>query len=414
MSDETVRGQEIEEFRNRLIWLEQDRHKLSRRLATVEQQSELQRRELDARDGRIKQLESQLIATRGKLSDIEKVDGKIGQLQAEFSRLLDEEITNRRNADAEHGRAQRVAHDLNVREIANIRTQLPAIGRLENAMEQRKTEETRLSKMLGKITNRFPAIDGRLEDLGNQVTYQMETHKKNGRDIATMQSALLEISKRWEPLESRIDMVGRKQARVEADIQELQSVQHKNLRQVNDWMEQSKLSDYERTKRVESWMELIEAYKTDMAEFHKRWSAFEAQTKEAQNAVLAIDEWRQQLERSQAELGEVTRLEIDRFKVRWEQFIDENEKFRRVFELDSEQRWAGSDRRDQQTTEAFQQIELEIAAIKKVYDVLQRVQVAQSDALKKFPTIWLEEVEKAIANDPDRRREPSRISIREE
>lgn len=414
MASDLVQGQEWEELRNRLSWLEQDRHKLSRRLATVEQQIELQANQLKARDGRIKQLESQLAATRSKLGGIEQVDGKIGQLQAEFTRLLDDETKARRDSVKEVARTQRVAHDMNVREIANVRSQLPAIGRLENAMEDRKAEEARLARLVGQLSNRFPPIEGRLEDLGNQVTYQLETHKKNSRDIAEIQSNLLDISKRWEPITSRLDVADRKQSRVEVDVQELQSVQHAATRQVKEWIEQAKLSDYERNKRVEAWIEMIDAYKEDMGEFHKRWAAFAEQSKEAQMAVQTLSEWRVNIERQQNELTEVTRLEVERLKTRWQTFLDETAKERKTFEIDSEQRWSAFDRRVKQVNEQFDQLDIEIAAVKKDRDTLLRVQTAQADALKQWPTIWMEEVEKAIANDPERRREPSRITVREE
>ncbi|MCO5183381.1 MAG: hypothetical protein M9928_21145 [Anaerolineae bacterium] len=414
MADETVRTQELDEFRNRLTWLENDRHKLSRRIATLEQQNELLNRELSTRDARIKQLESQLASSRLKFNEIEKVDARIGQIQAEFTRLLTEETQNRRDAQKEMSRTQRVAHDLNVREIAAVRSQLPGIERLENAMEQRKAEESRLSKLIGQITNRFPPIEGRLEDLGNQVAYQMESHKKNSRDIGEIQSTLIDISKRWEPIGSRLDVIGRQVARAEIEIQELQATQHNNSRQVNEWMEQSKLSDYERTKRVEAWMELIEAYKTDMADFHKRWSEFAEQSKVAQQAVQTLEQWRLQIERQQNELTEVTRLEIERFQARWQEFVNEYSKFRKTFEIDNEQRWNGADRRNKHILEQFEMLDEELAVIKKDRDTLQRIYLAQTDALKQLPTIWMEEVEKAIANDPDRRREPSRITVREE
>jgi hypothetical protein len=47
-------------------------------------------------------------------------------------------------------------------------------------------------------------------------------------------------------------------------------------------------------------------------------------------------------------------------------------------------------------------------------DALWRVQAAQSDAMKKLPRIWLEEVEKAIAHNPDSRRQPALVPVRDE
>lgn len=47
-------------------------------------------------------------------------------------------------------------------------------------------------------------------------------------------------------------------------------------------------------------------------------------------------------------------------------------------------------------------------------DTLWRVQTAQADALKQLPRMWLEEVEKAITNNPNRRRQPALVPIRED
>jgi len=47
-------------------------------------------------------------------------------------------------------------------------------------------------------------------------------------------------------------------------------------------------------------------------------------------------------------------------------------------------------------------------------DTLWRIQNAQTDAMKKWPRIWLEEVEKAIAHNPNSRRQPTKVQVREE
>ncbi len=45
---------------------------------------------------------------------------------------------------------------------------------------------------------------------------------------------------------------------------------------------------------------------------------------------------------------------------------------------------------------------------------LVRVQTAQSEAIKKWPLTWLEEVEKALDQNPNRRRQPALVPIRED
>ena len=59
-------------------------------------------------------------------------------------------------------------------------------------------------------------------------------------------------------------------------------------------------------------------------------------------------------------------------------------------------------------------IEEKIAKLEQEKDLLWRVQTAQADALKLFPRLWLEEVEKAIQQNPNRRRQPALVPVREE
>jgi hypothetical protein len=59
-------------------------------------------------------------------------------------------------------------------------------------------------------------------------------------------------------------------------------------------------------------------------------------------------------------------------------------------------------------------IEEIINDLKQEKDTLERIQAAQADAIKQWPRIWLEEVEKAINQNPNRRRQPALVPVREE
>ena len=52
--------------------------------------------------------------------------------------------------------------------------------------------------------------------------------------------------------------------------------------------------------------------------------------------------------------------------------------------------------------------------IEQEKDDLWRVQNAQADVMKSLPRIWMEEVEKARAHNPNSRRQPALVPVREE
>ena len=62
----------------------------------------------------------------------------------------------------------------------------------------------------------------------------------------------------------------------------------------------------------------------------------------------------------------------------------------------------------------IQALEDELERLTTELNQLTRVQAAQSEAIKKWPLTWLEEVEKALDQNPNRRRQPALVPVREE
>jgi hypothetical protein len=82
--------------------------------------------------------------------------------------------------------------------------------------------------------------------------------------------------------------------------------------------------------------------------------------------------------------------------------------------VEQEQLWAGSERREKQVQEKLLELLELIENIKQDKEILWRVQTAQGEAMKKWPRIWLEEVEKAKTHNPNSRRQPDLVPVREE
>jgi hypothetical protein len=52
--------------------------------------------------------------------------------------------------------------------------------------------------------------------------------------------------------------------------------------------------------------------------------------------------------------------------------------------------------------------------VKREQEKVWRVQSAQAEAIKQIPRIWQEEVEKTLAHDPNRRRQPALVPVNED
>lgn len=399
--------QEIEDLRNRIEWIDEERRKSARRLVELEQRLALNARELETRDRRIEALEKQLADATTRLNQTENVEGKLEALRQELVNMLNQQNDRRVASEGEMMRARQLEAESFSREIAEIRQELPALDRLGNELAQRRTEDNRLAKLITTLQNRFSTVDNRLEALNSNAAFLEESLKQNGRQIAQVEADVLEINRRRDAQTDRIDSVAATVVRLENQVPAVQNELSALRLQIRDWLEKAKLADYDRSRKLDQWAEVLESFREEMNAFQQERFAQHEQLKQARATLDTFGEWRQQQEVRQREADELTRLEINRMKSRWETFRADSEKYRRQLSLENEQFRTTSGRREAQLQSQLDALTAQLESLEQEKEMLLRIQAAQSDALKRFPLLWMEEVDKAIANDPNRRRQPT-------
>jgi chromosome segregation ATPase len=405
---------EIKELQNRMEWLDNERRKANRKVAELEQKFELQRREIKDRDDRIKALEEQLSTATARLSRISQIDTKLDQFRDEMVAMIEQYDQRRLKAEEELDRLRRVEHENTARELADIRKELPAIPRLQQEMEERKAEEGRLANLIGVEKSKLSLLSNQVEEWERALAFLEEKEKQNSRNISDIQTSLMEINKRWAPINERMDQLNSNMMRLESMITPLTGLEDDLKERLHQWTEQIQMGEHERNKQIENWRYVLEEHADTLERFSQEWIAYSDQYKEAKMAVQTISDWQEQIEKQQRETAELLRIETHRLQSRWDNFQQELNKQLKHYEIEAEQRWHTVDRQTRQTQEQFADIEEALAQIQQDKDLIWRIQSAQADAMKKIPRIWLEEIEKARKQDPNRRRQPALVPVREE
>jgi hypothetical protein len=181
-----------------------------------------------------------------------------------------------------------------------------------------------------------------------------------------------------------------------------------------NWMEQIQIGEYERNQKLENWRQQLDEQTKTIEQFSREWVSFSDQYKEAKMAVQTLAPWQAQIEQQQRDAAELLRVESHRNQSAWDNFVLENDKRWKSYDTELEQRWSSLNRQMRQIGEQLILLEESIKQAEMDKDTLWRVQTAQADALKQWPRLWLEEVEKAINQNPNRRRQPALVPIREE
>ncbi|MBP9503324.1 MAG: hypothetical protein KBF17_14280 [Candidatus Promineofilum sp.] len=412
-SSETL-DQEVNELRTRLEWLDEERRKSARKLAELEQRSELQERELTGRDRRIQELEKQLSQASSQLSRIPMIDTQLSQFRDDIVKMIEQYDKRRIEAERELDRLRRVEHEAVGREITDIRKELPAIGRLEQELPLRQAEDTRLANLIGVQQNTMTQMATQVDNVERSLAFLEEKERQDSRNIAEMQATLLEINKRWEPLNDRLSILGQNLSKVQTTAQNTGESQALLRKSISDWTEQVQIGEHERNQRLAGWQRTMDDHATSLERFTADWVNFNNQYNESRAAVAAMNALQTHLEKQQREANELVRVESKRMESRWDQFQGEDARKWKNFEADALQRLAISDRRERELREQLHTLEEELERLGQELGQILRVQIAQSEAIKKWPLTWLDEVEKALEQNPNRRRQPALVPVRED
>ena len=410
----TPQEQEIADLRKQLEWLDEERRKSSRKVAELEQKIEVRERDVTARDQRIKLLEEQIPKLNAQISRIPQVDVQLTQFKDEMVQLIEQYDQRRLQAESELEAMRRVEHESNVREIADVRKELPAIGRLQREMELRQAEENRLANLIGQQQNKISTVGNRVDSWENSLSFLEEKEKQNARNLNEIQTNMIGVNKRWSPIEDRLDILASNLSKLDINVRTAVDAQQDIRDSTKNWMEQIQIGEYERNQKLENWRQQLDEQTKTIEQFSREWVSFSDQYKEAKMAVQTLAPWQAQIEQQQRDAAELLRVESHRNQSLWDNFVLENDKRWKSYDSELEQRWSSLNRQMRQIGEQLILLEESIKQAETDKDTLWRVQTAQADALKQWPRLWLEEVEKAINQNPNRRRQPALVPIREE
>lgn len=406
--------QELGELRKRLEWLDDERRKSSRKLAELEQRATLAERELASRDRRLQDLEKQLGLATSQLSRIPMVDTQLSQFKDDLVKMIEQYDKRRIEAERELDRLRRVEHEATARELADIRKELPAIGRIEQVLPLRQAEEARLANLIGVQQQALTQVASQVDNVERSLTFVEEKEKQDNRNIAEIQAQLLEIGKRWEPIYNRLEILGQNLSKTQAAAQTTSEAQLLLRKSISDWTEQVQIGEHERNQRLAGWQRAMDEHAESLRRFTQDWVKFNNQYNESRTAIETLRALQVHLENQQREANEMVRVESKRMESRWEQFVQEDSRKWKNFEGDSLQRLAINDRRERELRDQIQELEGTLTGLEQELAVVMRVTAAQSEAIKKWPVLWLEEVEKALDQNPNRRRQPALVPVRED
>ncbi len=312
-----------------------------------------------------------------------------------------------------------------IEKMSFVREIMPLLDRFEQELELRQAEEVRLSNLIGTQESRFQPLANTLEGLTesnekllgriSDLERTQEELRPMAQDTTELKATVNELNNRIMPLSERLTTLSNSFMKAEAGIQSLTGDQAELRDITTNLTADVRRNQGDVARQMEAWQATLDENKDTIERFTQQWIMLSNQYKEARMAVQNFAHWQKQLEQQKREASEMLRLESNRMQARWDGFLQEvqdklknfeidlNQKWQ-SFELENEQKWSAARRADQMRHE-------ELAAVDDLIQKLQqdnrnliwRVQAAQADAIKKWPRLLMEEIEKAVEINPNRR-----------
>jgi chromosome segregation ATPase len=315
------------------------------------------------------------LATEVRAVIDEGIQERMASLLVENQALIDDRLAGVANSQREWA-SKWTQLEENIANLANLHDVWPALQRIEQELARRQSEESRLSDLINAQQNRIAPISERLTLLSDSVV-------KVEAGVQAWTGEQLELR---ETVATLMDSLNRNQSEID--------------------------------RKLEQWQTTLDEHRDTIEQFAQQWLSLSNQYKEARMAVQNFAHWQNQLEQQKRESSELLQLESTRMQSRWESAVQEIQarlkdfEFELAqkwqgFELENEEKWTAARRNEQAWREQLLSIDDLIQRLQQDNrNLIWRVQAAQVDAIKKWPLLLMEEVEKAVDLNPNRRLAP--------
>ena len=357
-----------------VTWLDEEHRRDRDELAKLDQRLQSMAIEKQEQARRIQDLEGRLASTHAQLSRFTQLEQALQQFKNEVVVMLDKHTETRLQAERETERARLSDREILARGIAELRKELPRLGRVEEELATRQAEDQRLGEMLLAQRQALSILNRDVDERTRSLPYMVEQRAQDNKRIAQIQAENVELLKRTDGLASKQPLVEEKIQRVEKELQRIQPLLDQVRRDQQAFIEALKVAEVDRSRQMAQWeeefgqqRETIEKQAALMREFAARYEA-------AGRAIKALEEFQAQMVREQKQVSELQRLAEERQRKELAEWQAENEQRWKKEMLRWEYANQEQHKINQKMQERFPPVEQGISLLQREAEALWRVQ----------------------------------------
>ncbi len=308
-----------------VAWLDEEHRRDREEIARTDQRLQSMVIENQEQSRRIQDLEGRLANTQAQLTQFAQIQQALQQLKNEVVVLLDKQSETRLQMEREIERARMSDREALSRGIAEVRKELPRIGRTEEELVSRRAEDQRLGEMLLALRQSVNNFSKDLDERTRTLPYMVEQRAQDNKRIAQLQAEHVELLKRIDLVSAKPPVLEERISRLERDLSKIQPIPELLRTEQQAFLEGQRVTDVERSRQITVWeteflqqRELIEKQVVRLREFTAQYDA-------AGRAIKTLEEFQTSMIRDQRQISELQRLAEERQRKELAEWQAENE-----------------------------------------------------------------------------------------
>lgn len=367
-----------------VAWLDEERRKDKALITRLEERTTSQTALIQDQARRIKELETDINRLRGNITPASTYEEALTRLRNDVEGDIEQIETRRISAEQDLKHVRDMDRETIMKAVDELRQEV--INRIDRAMQPRRSEEERLSRVAIELQAYANNLSKGLEDFERSLTFLEEQRRQDTRRISDLNGEVAELGKRIDSQVPKIELLEELARRNERTITEMSASlsEFKQLRQ--EWIEDQALADQQRERIMNDMVRRMDAFAEEMITYSKQVEGWADTHRKIKQQAEDFERIADRVDRRINEAAEVQRLSEERFRQEWEDFLADDQKRWRQFTLTNEEAWRENEKTlkdlTTQVTEIVERVERQGEHVKYYGTFYKQIMSALADQLQ--------------------------------
>jgi len=342
----------------------------------------------------IKEITSEVSRLAALATRIHQMDETLSKHRIEVSKQLEIAEERRTAKEQQNEELRKTDQRSAASTIDEIRTELRKLTQIEQTLENRREEEIRISKALGKLELHVENLTNKTDDFDRSVAGFEDGRAQDNRRVMEVEHELEDLRKGIDRTRGDLESVDDRARRNEIKNAELSASEKERLDAQHTWIENQGMKLVEFDKEWQEWEKRFNSIEELAADFDERLKIYEDTYRSLLKMKTELDRVIEKLERRITEVSEMHRLAEDRNKQEWSSFQADDMKRWNTFKLSSDEQWREHDRRHEKLQDDLEELSSASAKLVQDYATMKETDRIRLSELVSTLREWLAEIDR--------------------